>query len=151
MKTSFSYFIILSVIGLFITYSVAAQDVKISELRTFNGNPKGGWVPISVSGVTKKVDGRWFGYDNVDSVWIQSDTLNYRLKGGAIFSLKIPIISVGIKFKTVDTYALMIADGTPANATFYEVISDEKLSYTRSTYLWKPNGHRELIPSTPDN
>lgn len=56
-----------------------------------------------------------------------------------------------LEFKTVATYALMIAEGTPTVATLYEVIADEDKSYTRTTYLWKPSGRREWLASTPDN
>jgi hypothetical protein len=50
-----------------------------------------------------------------------------------------------------DTYALMIADGTPVVDTIYTVLIDENKSYVRSTYFWKTNGQREWIASTPDN
>ena len=60
-------------------------------------------------------------------------------------------ITDATKFKTVASYALMIADGTPSVATLYEVITDENKSYSRSTYIWKPNGNREWIASTTDN
>lgn len=56
-----------------------------------------------------------------------------------------------VRFLLRATYALMIADGTPAYATIYTVTNDENKSYTRSTYLWKPDGKREWIASTPDN
>jgi hypothetical protein len=49
------------------------------------------------------------------------------------------------------TYALMIADGTPSVDTIYSITNDEDKSYVRSTYLWKSNGNREWIASTPDN
>jgi len=54
-------------------------------------------------------------------------------------------------FKTVATYALMIADGTPTITTIYDVTTDEDKLYARSTYLWKTDGNREWIASTPDN
>ena len=60
-------------------------------------------------------------------------------------------LSTAVKFKSVATFALMIADGTPAVTTIYEVTNDENKSYTRSTYLWKPNGNREWVATTPDN
>lgn len=54
--------------------------------------------------------------------------------------------------KTVATYAAMIADGIPAqSAVIYEVTADENKGFTRSTYLWKTNGNREWLASTPDN
>lgn len=54
-------------------------------------------------------------------------------------------------FKTTPTYALMIAQGNPILPTMYSVENDENKSYERSTYLWKPNGNREWIATTPDN
>jgi hypothetical protein len=45
----------------------------------------------------------------------------------------------------------MIADGTPAITTIYSITNDENKSYTRSTYIWKNDGNREWIASTPDN
>lgn len=56
-----------------------------------------------------------------------------------------------ITYKLKTTYALMIADGTPTVPTIYSVTNDENKSYTRSTYLWKADGNREWIASTPDN
>jgi len=56
-----------------------------------------------------------------------------------------------VSFKSVTTYAEMINDGNPTVATFYSVTNDENKNYTRSTYLWKSNGNREWIASTPDN
>jgi len=50
-----------------------------------------------------------------------------------------------------NTYASMIADGTPTVDTFYTVLNDENKSYVRSTYFWKTNGQREWIATTPDN
>ena len=49
------------------------------------------------------------------------------------------------------TYAEMIADGTPTVNTIYTITNDENKSYVRSTYLWKADGNREWIASTPDN
>lgn len=68
------------------------------------------------------------------------------LADGSTSSLNDKII-----YKLKSTYALMIADGTPTVATIYSITNDENKSYTRSTYLWKPNGKREWIASTPDN
>ena len=56
-----------------------------------------------------------------------------------------------VLFKTVASYALMIADGIPIITTIYNVTTDENKSYTRGTYLWKPDGNREWLASTPDN
>lgn len=50
-----------------------------------------------------------------------------------------------------NTYASMIADGTPTVDTLYTVLNDENKSYVRATYFWKSNGQREWIASTPDN
>jgi len=55
------------------------------------------------------------------------------------------------KYKIKTTYAEMIADGTPTVTTIYSITNDENKSYTRSTYLWKTDGNREWIASTPDN
>jgi hypothetical protein len=55
------------------------------------------------------------------------------------------------KFLVRATYALMIADGTPTINTIYSITNDENKSYIRSTYLWKSDGNREWIASTPDN
>jgi len=56
-----------------------------------------------------------------------------------------------ITFKSQPTYALMIADGTPDFPTMYSITNDENKDYERSTYLWKPDGNREWIATTPDN
>jgi hypothetical protein len=66
-----------------------------------------------------------------------------------------PVIGSGI-VNTINsvvksTYALMIADGTPSVDTIYSITNDENKSYVRSTYLWKSNGNREWIATTPDN
>jgi len=50
-----------------------------------------------------------------------------------------------------NTYAAMIADGTPTVDTIYTVLNDENKSYVRATYFWKTNGQREWIATTPDN
>lgn len=50
-----------------------------------------------------------------------------------------------------NTYASMIADGTPTVNTVYTVTNDENKSYARSFYLWKTDGNREWIATTPDN
>lgn len=60
-------------------------------------------------------------------------------------------ISDKITYKLKATYALMIADGTPDVPTMYSITNDENKSYNRSTYLWKPDGNREWVASTPDN
>jgi hypothetical protein len=60
-------------------------------------------------------------------------------------------ITQGIIYKLRSTYALMIADGTPTINTIYTITNDENKSYNRSTYLWKTDGNREWIASTPDN
>jgi hypothetical protein len=60
-------------------------------------------------------------------------------------------LSTKINYKSKATYALMIADGTPIITTIYSVTNDENKSYSRSTYLWKPDGKREWIATTPDN
>jgi len=56
-----------------------------------------------------------------------------------------------IQYLSRSTYALMIADGIPQVTTIYSVANDENKSYSRSTYIWKPDGNREWIASTPDN
>jgi len=56
-----------------------------------------------------------------------------------------------IKSIIKNTYAEMIADGTPTVTTIYTVLNDENKSYVRATYLWKTNGQREWIATTPDN
>lgn len=56
-----------------------------------------------------------------------------------------------VAYKSKPTYALMIADGTPSVPTIYSITNDENKSYERSTYLWKPDGKREWIATTPDN
>jgi len=56
-----------------------------------------------------------------------------------------------ITYKSKSTYALMIADGTPNVPTMYSITNDENKDYERSTYLWKPDGNREWIATTPDN
>ena len=60
-------------------------------------------------------------------------------------------ITQGIIYKLRSTYALMIADGTPTINTIYTITNDENKSYVRSTYLWKSDGNREWIATTPDN
>ena len=60
-------------------------------------------------------------------------------------------LSNKITYKSQPTYALMIADGTPTVPTIYSITNDENKSYQRSTYLWKPDGNREWIATTPDN
>jgi len=65
----------------------------------------------------------------------------------SIVSLIIPPFKSVIKA----TYASMIADGTPTVDTIYTVLNDENKSYVRATYLWKTNGQREWIATTPDN
>ena len=60
-------------------------------------------------------------------------------------------ITDGTKYKTVATYALMVADGTPSITTVYEVVADENKGYSRSTYIWKPSGNREWVATTTDN
>jgi hypothetical protein len=60
-------------------------------------------------------------------------------------------ITQGIVYLLRSTYALMIADGTPTKNTIYTVTTDENKGYIRSTYLWKADGNREWIASTPDN
>jgi hypothetical protein len=56
-----------------------------------------------------------------------------------------------VKYVLRPTYASMIADGVPSRPTLYTVTNDENKAYIRSTYLWKPDGKREWIASTPDN
>jgi hypothetical protein len=56
-----------------------------------------------------------------------------------------------VNFVLRSSYSAMIADGTPNINTLYTVTADENKSYTRSTYLWKTDGKREWIASTPDN
>jgi hypothetical protein len=56
-----------------------------------------------------------------------------------------------LKYLLRSTYALMIADGTPTVNTLYTVTNDENKNYVRSTYLWRTDGNREWIASTPDN
>jgi hypothetical protein len=53
--------------------------------------------------------------------------------------------------KSVATYSAMLAEGTPSKAIFYEVLNDEDKGLPRTTYLWKSNGNREWLASTPDN
>jgi hypothetical protein len=69
--------------------------------------------------------------------------------------LNIPTYSLsglgGIQYLLRSTYALMIADGTPTVNTIYSITNDENKNYTRSTYLWKTDGNREWIATTPDN
>jgi hypothetical protein len=60
-------------------------------------------------------------------------------------------ISDRIAYKSKATYALMVADDTPTVPTIYSITNDENKSYERSTYLWKPDGNREWIATTPDN
>jgi hypothetical protein len=56
-----------------------------------------------------------------------------------------------ITYKIKATYALMVADDTPTVPTIYSITNDENKSYERSTYIWKPDGNREWIATTPDN
>ena len=60
-------------------------------------------------------------------------------------------LSDKITYKSKATYALMIADEIPTVPTMYSITNDENKSYSRSTYLWKPDGNREWIATTPDN
>jgi hypothetical protein len=61
------------------------------------------------------------------------------------------VIGGGIVYKLKSTYASMIADGTPSATTIYSVTTDENKTLTRSLYIWRTDGKREYIPSTPDN
>jgi hypothetical protein len=54
-------------------------------------------------------------------------------------------------YKEVDTYALMIADGTPAVSTLYKVLSDENKNYVNSFYIWWSSGKRLWCAATDDN
>jgi len=61
---------------LLLIISVAASSqIKISQLPTHTGDPAGGYVPISIGPITKKIDARYFGYAKLDSVIFRNDSL----------------------------------------------------------------------------
>lgn len=51
-----------------------AQNVKISDMTTYAGNPNGGWVPVVISGTNRKVDPSYFGYNKLDSIDVAQGT-----------------------------------------------------------------------------
>jgi hypothetical protein len=65
--------------------------------------------------------------------------------------IPLTVIGGGIVYKLKSTYASMIADGTPSATTIYSVTTDENKTLSRSLYIWRTDGKREYIPSTPDN
>ena len=65
--------------------------------------------------------------------------------------IPLTVIGGGIVYKLKSTYASMIADGTPSTTTMYSVTTDENKTLSRSLYIWRTDGKREYIPSTPDN
>jgi hypothetical protein len=85
---------------------------------------------------------------------INDTTLSINRPDGTFDIIRISAQSIGnnyVQYLSRLTYALMIADGTPSVTTIYSVANDENKSYIRSTYIWKPDGNREWIASTPDN
>lgn len=65
--------------------------------------------------------------------------------------IPLTVVGGGIVYKLKSTYASMIADGTPSTTTMYSVTTDENKSLSRCLYIWRTDGKREYIPSTPDN
>lgn len=60
---------LLALIFLLAAFKVGiCQRIPISQLPTYSGNPVGGWVPIVVNGITKKVDCGYFSYKSFDSL-----------------------------------------------------------------------------------
>lgn len=49
-------------------FGAHAQGVPISKMPTFTGDPSGGYVPIIVNGVNRKIDARYFGYTQASYV-----------------------------------------------------------------------------------
>lgn len=86
---------------LFLSALATYCQVPISQLPTHTGNPAGGLVPITIGGVTKKIDASSFGWGKVDSVRIKNDSLFYYRLGikvfGGVVSLP-PAIADGNNF-----------------------------------------------------
>ena len=63
------------------------SQIKITDFPTYIGNPSGGWVPIVINGINRKMDADLIGYNQVDSLTIgigtTSDTF-YIWKHGSI-------------------------------------------------------------------
>jgi hypothetical protein len=57
---------LLSFLFLLCSFSSIAQ-LKISEMPTYAGNPAGGFVPIVIGGVNRKIDATLFGYSFTNS------------------------------------------------------------------------------------
>ena len=55
------------------------------------------------------------------------------------------------KYMTFNTYADMIAYGTPLYMTEIRVLNDENKGLENTTYIWYPDGERLWIASTSDN
>lgn len=54
--------------------------------------------------------------------------------------------------KTVATYALMVADGTPTKTMIYRVLVDEnKGGYLNALYIWFAEGKRIWMAGVDDN
>lgn len=89
MRKLIKIFFLFSLIAF--SFTVDAQ-VKITDMPTYVGNPNGGFVPIVISGINRKIDAKYLGFNKVDSLFKHGDTLYYR-NGSGIYYFKFTINS----------------------------------------------------------
>lgn len=94
MKKILPFLLVLLSLDLF-------SQAKISEMVTYTGDPSGGYVPIVIGGVNRKVDAANFGYTRVDSVVISSGNLVTYKNGIAVRTQALPSATLGYTAENV--------------------------------------------------
>lgn len=74
--------------------TAAFAQVKISDLPTLTTNPSGGWIPITIGGVTKKIDGANLGYTKVDTFYFKKDSAYLLKNNGVLYGQKLSTVLV---------------------------------------------------------
>ena len=147
---------LLAIINVFIISNSQAQ-IRITDFPTYVGDPTGGWVPIVMHGINRKIDARYFVYNKLDSItlvtavpfdtlyqWSNGTKIRYLLlSSGASSLLGIPVDTTGLanntflyynsgsnsyKFKTL-TASIPITSGDIPFGNGSTIISDGKINY----------------------
>ncbi|MDB5199148.1 MAG: hypothetical protein JWO92_1111 [Chitinophagaceae bacterium] len=97
--------------SLLLSCATEAQ-VKITDMPTYVGNPNGGWVPIVLNNVNRKIDAKYLGYAKIDSLFTHGDTLYWR-NGSGIHYFKMSVNA----YDTSYLYSILNAKLTTSDTT----------------------------------
>lgn len=129
---------LLTILFIISAFAASAQitGVPIAQLPTQIGKPANGWMPISIGGVTKKLDINSVAGNKLDTFYVHNDTL-FGAKAGVVFYNIIPknaLTKVNDSIYLFGSDSLIIhSTGGSSGTTLSQNVKDTTVTFSGTT------------------